>query len=95
MQKKKDFFEKLGTRLDIPREALPGGYSLFLSGRGELTVRGCRRILAYGDERISLRLSGGVLHIEGRGLLCTTFGGNIATVTGDISLLRLGEEVEK
>lgn len=95
MQKKKDFFSKLGEGLDIPREALPGGFSLLLFGRGELTVRGCNRILVYGAEQISLRLPGAVLHIEGKGLLCTTFGGDIATVTGDISLLRLDEEVEK
>ena len=92
MRRGKDFFDGIAAKLDVPREALPGGFSLTLSGGGEMTVRGCRQILAYGHEQISLRLSGAVLHVEGRGLLCRAFGGNLATVTGDITLLRLERE---
>ena len=47
MRQKKDFFSRVGERLGLPREGLPGGFSAFLSGAGEVTVRGCRKILRY------------------------------------------------
>ena len=33
MPKKRDFLARFGERLDIPREALPGGFGLTLSGQ--------------------------------------------------------------
>ena len=69
MRKKHDFWARLGERLDIPREALPAGFGVTLSGRGELTVRGSRQILSYGEENIRLLLTGGVLSIKGEELL--------------------------
>ena len=82
MRRKKGFLASFGERLDIPCEALPGGFGLSLSGQNELTVRGCRKILSYGAERICLSLGKTVLFIEGEGLLCTVFEAGSVTVQG-------------
>ena len=63
MRKKKELLARIGERLDIPREALPGGFGLTLSGQNELTVRGCRRILHYGEDCIRLSLGKTVLRM--------------------------------
>lgn len=82
MRRKKEFFTRFGERLDIPREALPGGFGLSMSGQNELTVRGCRKILSYGADCISLSLGSITLSVEGEGLLCTVFEAGNVTVQG-------------
>ena len=91
MQRKKDFFARMGERLDLPREALPGGFGLSLSGQNELSVRGCRRILEYEETCICLLLDGVVLSVKGEGLLCTTFAAESLVISGHISLLSFEE----
>lgn len=91
MRKDKDLLGAIGARLDIPREALPFGFALALSGRRELTVWGCESILSYGDREIRLLLGGLPLAILGEGLLCTAFSGSALTVTGKIGTLRFEE----
>lgn len=94
MQKKGDFLARFGAKLDIPREALPGGFGISLSGQNELVVRGCKKILSYGEERIELSLGKLRLAIKGEGLLCSAFGGGAVTVVGKIVTLCF-EEGEK
>ena len=84
----------LCRRLELSSEALPGGFGLSLSGRGELAVSGCRRILSYSPTQISLSLGRLVLQVEGNDLLCTAFGAGGVTVRGRIDALRF-EEVSK
>ena len=84
MPKKGDLLARFGAKLDIPREALPGSFGMTLSGQRELTVRGCKKILAYGEERIELAVGSIRLAIEGEGLLCSAFGAGSVTVTGKI-----------
>ena len=84
MRRKKGFFTRFGEKLDIPREALPGGFGLSMSGQNELTVRGCRRILSYGADCISLSLGRVVLSVRGTELLCTVFEAGSVTVQGQI-----------
>lgn len=91
MRKKQGLLAGLTARLDIPGEALPGGFGVELSGQRELTVRGCRRILHYGDEEIRLRVGKTVLCVCGKELLCTSFGNGGVTVRGWIVSLRFGE----
>lgn len=67
------FLERLSRYLDIPADVLGGGLTLELRGRGELYISGCRRILYYSTERISLALSDSVLTVEGCRLSCTTY----------------------
>lgn len=91
MRRKKEFFTRFGERLDIPREALPGGFGLSMSGQNEVTVRGCRKILSYGADRISLSLGKVILVVEGEGLLCTVFEAGSVTVQGVICKLSFDE----
>ena len=75
------------SHLDIPAEALPSGFGLTLSGQSELTVRGCHRILHYGEEAIWLDVGRVALCIEGKGLLCAALSGGGVTVKGTIEML--------
>lgn len=89
MRRNQDFFSKIGERLGLPREGLPGGFSAFLSGAGEVTVRGCRKILRYEPEIISLSVGKRELSIHGMRLICTAYSTETVTVTGDIAALTL------
>lgn len=94
MPKKGDLLARFGAKLDIPREALPGSFGLTLSGQHELVVRGCKKILSYGKDCITLALGKAVLEIRGEALFCTAFGARCVTVTGRIVLLSF-EEAKK
>ncbi len=87
MRRGRDFMEALCEKLDIPREALPHGFALALSGERELTLWGCRRILSYSAEEIVLSVGVRTLHVTGKGLLCAAFGAGAVTVTGEIHAL--------
>lgn len=91
MKMKRGLWQALLARLDIPGEALPGGFGLTLSGQRELTVRGCHRILQYGEEEIVLAVGKTALHVVGRNLLCAAFGHGGITVKGNIASLCFGE----
>ena len=92
MSRAKDFFARMGERLDIPREALPGSFGLTLAGQNELVVRGCKRILAYTPSEVILAVGSTVLTVEGERLLCTAFGAGCVTLSGIVQKLRFGRE---
>lgn len=94
MRKKEDWFTRLGRQLDLPGEALPGGFGLTLSGTEQLTVRGCRRILTYGPECIRFSLGRQVLAIRGLRLLCTVFEAGSVTVEGRIDVIAFENNVK-
>ena len=87
MRQKRELLAGLSKRLDIPREALPFGFGLTLSGQSTLTVQGCRSILTYGRDLVRLSLGKTVLSIGGDGLLCTAFEAGNITVEGQITTL--------
>ena len=89
MQKRKRFLARFREGLDLPSEALPGGFSITLSGGNELSVWGCREILKYGDEEIVLALFKASLAIRGRGLLCVAFDAGCVRINGRICALQL------
>lgn len=77
--------------LGLPREVLPGGFLLVLSGREELTVRGCKRILSYAPDCITLSLHQARLVVRGEDLYCSAFGGGSVTLGGRVEGLCLEE----
>ena len=93
MTEKRDLGARLAARLNIPLEALPSGFGLSMIGDGELTVRGCKRILSYGETCISLAVGKRVLTVMGTALFCTAFSGGAVTIRGRISGLDLGGDV--
>lgn len=92
MRQKRGLLNRLLQHLDIPREALPFGFGLSMSGQQVLTVRGCKKILTYGEGEISLLLGKTVLTVKGNGLLCTVFSSGSVTVEGQIIALFFGGE---
>lgn len=94
MQKQTSLFGRINKWIGIPREGLPGGFSLFLNGDKEAVVRGCREILVYERERISLSIDRATLTLVGRDLFCSSFGMKNVTVSGRISGISI-EEAQK
>ena len=94
MRKRRSFLERLGEKLDIPQEALPGGFSVTLSGRGCVRVHGCVRVLSYEEERICLELCGSVLIISGERLIFTSFSGGELEISGVVYALAFEEACE-
>lgn len=78
-------------------ELLPSGEMTVLYGTRRMTVRGCRRILAYNPTEILLQLKKQCLRICGEGLACSTFSGGCTTIQGRIRSLiyEEGGEVRK
>lgn len=91
MRRRKDLLTRFGETLDLPREALPGGFGLAMSGQNELTVRGCRRILQYEAERICFSLGKVALAVTGEQLICTAFSAGNVTVRGHIAAVTFEE----
>ncbi|MBQ9803048.1 MAG: YabP/YqfC family sporulation protein [Clostridia bacterium] len=87
MPKKRDFLSLIGSKLELPREALPGGFALMLSGQEELTVRGCKKILVYERQTVTLSLGRVFLTVSGDALFCSAFGGGAVTLSGKIDTL--------
>ena len=87
MRRGRHLMDALSEKLDIPREALPHGFALTLSGQRELTLLGCRHILTYSEEEILLSMGRRTLRVGGRGLLCASFAAGALTVTGEIDTL--------
>lgn len=84
MNEKKDFLARLGARLDLPREALPGGFSLLLSGREELFVRGRARILSYRENEIVLLVENKKICVTGSCLFCVSLGKENLRIIGTV-----------
>ena len=91
MPKKRDFFARFRAKLDIPCEAMPGSFGMTLSGQEELVVRGCKKILSYGEACICLKVGKMVLEIRGEALFCSAFGAGYVTVSGKIQSLVFSE----
>ncbi len=77
----------LSTWTELPPEGFIDMPILLCRGDTEIQVEGCRSILAYGDNKIRLRLHGSekVLCIEGAGLRMSDFHQRCLTVRGRIT----------
>ena len=87
MRDKGDFLHRLCEGLDIPKEILPGGFALFLSGQDELTLQGKCRILHHERQEIRLLIGKTTLSIQGQRLFCRAFFSERVTVCGRIDSL--------
>lgn len=92
MRRKKELLTQISQCLDIPREALPFGFGLTMSGQTSLTVRGCRGILSYEKSCVRLSLGRITLGIAGERLICTAFEAGSITVEGCIRVLSFEED---
>lgn len=69
---------------ETPSAAVPGGWSVTLTDGREAYVTGCRAILSYGDEMITVDVGEAVLSITGQGLDIVRYCDGEITVRGDI-----------
>ena len=83
MRDKKDVFARISARLDLPREAIPGGYSILLSGE-KLCVQGRATILAYDEECILLCVEKRRLRVQGHGLFCAELAAERVLIIGRV-----------
>lgn len=95
MRRKKELLTQISQRLDIPREALPFGFGMTLSGQESLTVRGCNGILSYEKSCVRLSLGKVALDITGKGLICTAFEAGNMTVEGHIRAISFEEDANE
>ncbi len=66
----------------------PNRSTVVLRGSRGATVYGCRKILLYTPQKISLKLSRDVLTVFGKGLYCTAFCAGTVNLAGEIGQVR-------
>ena len=88
---KKKSSKLLGKIVPSPSIApLLGGYRLEIYGEGEgqcLLLSGAKRILSVTEEEVVFALRGARLVLCGAGLVCLTYEGGIAEVSGGVSAI--------
>ena len=77
--------ERICESLDITPDVLPGGYKIEIHGRNGIKVSGCGRILLYAPCEIRVELSGTVLAIVGRDLVCVAYSSGSVEIEGKIN----------
>ena len=93
--KKRPLLERLTVDVDLPAELLSGGCFIEIRGRHSVLVRGCRRILAYSESRVALKMKKEVVEIEGKRLTCLSYLAGAVSVEGlidSVGFLKGGKE---
>ena len=72
---KKRLYERVAELFSIPSDAvgLSDGFMAELRGRRSVTVRGCRRILLYSKEAVTLLTRDGHVTVKGAELSCAAY----------------------
>ncbi len=78
------------TKKDNPKRLLPGyGYKLQCLGNQDLLVEGCKAVLRYGQNEISLNVGNGQLSVTGENLNIPSLERNFVQIQGKISKIEL------
>ena len=70
--------------LDFPPDSLPGASRFELYGSSEAVISPCRGIVRYSPEEITLKVSGGRMRIDGRGLVMRSCNNMTLRICGEI-----------
>ena len=81
---KADLRERLCTALDISPDLLPGGFSVDLRGRNQVSISGGGRILLYTPERVSICVPSGRVTVTGKRLRCVSYLAGAVDIQGHI-----------
>ena len=65
-------------------------FHIEIRGRNNLTVRGCRKVLLYSADKISLKLKREILTIKGNSLKINTYFTGVVEVCGCVTELSFG-----
>lgn len=86
MKNKEKLSKRIKNALEIDELAMDTDL-VEMRGQSDLTVRGCKRILHYGEEAISLSMNKYILKICGIGLYLASFNNGAVRVSGEIASL--------
>lgn len=78
--------------LDITPDILPGGSYVEIRGRGNLLIRGCRRILKYSSEEIIIATCRDVFSVRGASLTCISYLAGAIGIEGRIDSVEFCSE---
>ena len=87
-----DLKERLCQAFDLSPDLLPGGFSVNIRGKNQVSIEGSGKILHYTPERVSVRVSGGSVTISGRRLCCVSYLAGAVEIQGRIDAVYLEEE---
>ena len=74
-------------KIDVDRSV-----SAELKGRGEIVIRGCRRICEYTPRVISLKINSGKINVCGNDLTCFAFSSSDIGIRGSIKCIFFTDE---
>lgn len=89
MNKERSKLRAIAERLNLPSELLPEQTMLYISGKREVTVTGHHGIQVYTREQIQVRVSYGLVLIEGQGLEIARMNAQSVVVRGSIGQVAL------
>lgn len=87
MKKKKKYTRR--SHCGIQRES-----GAFLCSSREITVTGCKKILHYAPDKVTLLLSDGIMEVTGEGLRAATYFGREIRLSGKIDYVKLCDAAE-
>lgn len=91
--KKKGLVSIFREKLDFPVGYGVRDSFVEISGKSSVLVRGCKKILAYDKEIISLLVSEGRLDVKGDELYFSSYSSGTVQICGDIKGVDYGEEI--
>ena len=82
MKRKKKYIR--APRCGVRRES-----GAFLCSSREITVSGCKKILHYAPDRVTLLLTDGIMEVTGEGICAATYFGREIKLSGVIESIKL------
>lgn len=82
--------ELLVKYADITPDAITNAPTIELRGRCQLLICGCKEMLEYSRERVRVNTGCGVVSVDGRRLIVSSFCGRRVSVKGEIDSVSFG-----
>ena len=82
--------EKLKSFIEKFKEQTGYASMIEVHGTGELLLTGCRSLLDFDDNTITVDTVNGTVRICGRSLAITAYRQDLLCVTGDINVIDMG-----
>lgn len=93
MSSKRKGLNALKLLYESNRDNISSNFLIEIRGRGNLTVRGCKKVLHYSEKRVCLRLSKDIISITGDQLRINTYYTGVIQICGRISDLNFGGNI--
>ena len=83
------WMRRMACRAELEDVVLPGETLLEVVGKGRVLVEGHGGVVAYGDEKVVIKVRYGIAEISGSNLKLTQMDVSKLTITGEICTLQL------